>query len=324
MSAGNLREILNTAAKQLRDLSTARRDTELLLMRVVGQDRAWLLTHPDAALTAEQIEKFEAWVARRARHEPVQYILGETEFYGLTFKVTPDVLIPRPETEHLVEAVLERVRPDTEIRICDVGTGSGAIAVALAHALPRAAVTALDISAAALEVARENALRHGVAGRVRFVESDLLTAVRGETFDVVVSNPPYVRDDEVLEAQVREFEPRVALFAGTTGLEVYRRLVPQAWEALAPGGLMKEPPCDEKNVPRGLKPDTSSADYGTAEAVPLQRNRVVSQAGGGWLLMEIGHGQREALAELLREWGRVEFVVDLQGIPRVAIAQRPS
>jgi release factor glutamine methyltransferase len=187
------------------------------------------------------------------------------------------VLIPRPETEHLVESALERVRHDAAVRICDVGTGSGAIAVALAHALPRAEVTALDISAAALAVARENAERHGVAGRVRFVESDLMSAVRGERFDVVVSNPPYVRKDEVLEAQVRDFEPPGALFAGSTGLEIYERLIPEARAALVEDG---------------------------------------------WLLMEIGHGQREELAHLLRDWDAVEFVADLQGIPRVAIAQR--
>ncbi len=259
-------------------------------MRVVGRDRAWLMTHADAELTAEQVAQFENWIARRARQEPVQYILGETEFYGLTLRVTSAVLIPRPETEHLVEAVLHpseqarrgprvlaRVGRDAAVRICDVGTGSGAIAVALAHALPLARVTAVDLSAAALDVARENAERHGVAERVRLVESDLLHAVRGERFDVVVSNPPYVAEGEVLEAQVREYEPREALFAGATGLEVYRRLIPEAWEVVVPGG---------------------------------------------WLVMEIGHGQREALAELLMGWDGVEFVADLQGIARVAIAQR--
>jgi release factor glutamine methyltransferase len=246
-------------------------------MRVVGRDRAWMMTHADAELTTEQISRFEKWVARRARQEPVQYIVGETEFYGLTLRVTSAVLIPRPETEHLVEAVLARVGRGAAVRICDVGTGSGAIAVALAHALPLARVMAVDLSAAALDVARENAERHGVAERVRLVESDLLHAVRGERFDVVVSNPPYVAEGEVLEAQVREYEPREALFAGPTGMEIYPRLIPEAWEVLAPGG---------------------------------------------WLLMEIGHGQREALAELLMGWDGVEFVADLQGIPRVAIAQR--
>ncbi len=277
MAAQTVRGVLREGAERLRSLPAGQRDAELLLMRLLGADRAWLMTHGDAELTAAQIEQFEIWVARRAEHEPMQYILGETEFYGLTLRVTSDVLIPRPETEHVVEAVLERVGRDAAVRICDVGTGSGAIAIALAHQLRSAQVTAVDISRPALAVAGENAERHGVAGRVRFVESDLLGAVRGERFDVVVSNPPYVRDDEVLEAQVREYEPHAALFAGPTGLEVYRRLIPEAWEALVEGG---------------------------------------------WLVMELGLGQREALADLLEGWGGVNFKDDLQGIPRVAIAQR--
>jgi release factor glutamine methyltransferase len=277
MSTGNLREALNEAAERLGGSAIARRDAELLLMRAAGQDRAWLMTHPDAELTPQQSAQFDSWAERRTQHEPVQYILGETEFYGLTFNVTPDVLIPRPETEHLVEAVLERVPRDAAMRICDVGTGSGCIAVTLAHKLFLAQVTALDLSPAALRIAKANAERHGVAERMRWIESDLLSAVRSETFDVVVSNPPYVRDDEVLEAQVRDYEPHAALFAGASGLEVYERLIPQTRDVLGPGGR---------------------------------------------LLMEIGHGQRDALAELLADWEAVEFKDDLQGIPRVAMAQR--
>jgi len=277
MSAESVRQILGGAAARLGRLTTGRRDAELLLLRAVKRDKAWLLTHADEELTTEQIAQFERWVERRARNEPVQYILGEAEFYGLTLRVTPDVLIPRPETEHVVEAVLSKAGREAAVRICDVGTGSGAIAVALAHELPRAAVTAVDISPTALEIARENAERHRVAGRVRFLESDLLSAVRKERFDVVVSNPPYVREDEVLEAQVRENEPRLALYAGATGLEVVRRLIPEAWEALAPGG---------------------------------------------WLVMEIGQGQREEAGELLAGWNEVNCKDDLQGIARVAIAQR--
>ena len=277
MTARTVREIAERAAQRLQALPTARRDAELLSMRAVGRDRAWLLAHPDAELTPEQSALLDGWVARRARHEPVQYILGETEFYGLTFRVTPHVLIPRPETEHLVEAVLERVARDAAVRICDVGTGSGAIAVALADARPRAEITAVDLAPAALAVAQENAERHGIADRVRFVESDLLSALRGEKFDVVVSNPPYVRDDETLEAQVQEYEPHTALFAGPTGLEVDRRLIPEAHAALVPGG---------------------------------------------WLLLEIGQGQAEAVRELLTAWDDVGFAADLQGIPRVAMARR--
>jgi release factor glutamine methyltransferase len=277
MPAMKVQQIVDGASARLVLLPNGRRDAELLLLRAVGRDQAWLLAHPEAELTAEQAAQFEGWIARRALDEPVQYILGEQEFYGLAFRVTPAVLIPRPETEHLVEAVLARVAQDAAVRICDVGTGSGAIAVALARALPRAQVTGLDIAPAALAVARENASRHAVAERVRFVESDLLGAVRGERFDGVVANPPYVADAEVLEAQVRDYEPHGALFAGATGLEIYRRLIPEAWTALVPGG---------------------------------------------WLLMEIGHGQRDALAGLLTGWHDVSFVADLQGIPRVAVARR--
>lgn len=276
MSERDVGAVVEAAAARLRGSATARRDAELLLMRAAGRDRAWLLTHPEAELTASQVAAFDGWIARRARHEPIQYILGETEFYGLALRVTPDVLIPRPETEHLVEAVMERIASDARVRICDVGTGSGAIAVALAKALQGAEVTALDLSPAALKIAKENAARHGVAGRVQFLESDLLGGVRGEAFDVVVSNPPYVRDDEVLEAQVVEFEPHAALFAGPTGLEIYQRLIPEAREVLVPGG---------------------------------------------WLLMEIGQGQRDPVAELLRGWEGVDFKDDLQGIPRVAMAR---
>ena len=269
--------VLHSGVQRLAELPQGRRDAHLLLLRVLERDAAWLLTHPEAVVGEEQLRLYDAWIARRVQQEPVQYILGEQEFYGLRFRVTRDVLIPRPETEHVVEAVLERVPHDAPVTFCDVGTGSGAIAVALAHALLLAQLTAVDLSPAALVVAKENAERHGVAERVRFVASDLLAAVRGERFDVVVSNPPYVRDDEVLETQVREYEPHGALFAGPTGLEVYRRLIPEARAALV---------------------------------------------DGGWLVLEIGQGQRGAVAELLAGWGGVEFEADLQGIARVAIARR--
>jgi len=268
---------LHSGVRQLAELPQGRRDAQLLLLRVLERDAAWLLTHPEAPLSEAQLRLYDEWIARRARQEPVQYILGEQEFYGLRLQVNGDVLIPRPETEHVVEAVLDRVAQDAPVRLCDVGTGSGAIAIALAHALPLAAVTAVDLSPAALAVARENAARHGVAERVRFVASDLLAAVTGERFDGVVSNPPYVSDDEVLETQVREYEPHSALFAGPTGLEVYRRLIPEARTVLLEGA---------------------------------------------WLVMEIGLGQRDAVAEWLADWDGVAFRADLQGIPRVAIARR--
>jgi release factor glutamine methyltransferase len=260
-------------------LPTGRRDAELLLMHAIRCDLAYLLTHPEMRLTPEQAATYEGWLARRSLHEPIQYITGEQEFFGLKFRVTPDVLIPRPETEHLVEAALARTDHGSRIRIADVGTGSGAIAISLAHSLMKIQVTALDISPAALSLARENALRLGVAERIEFVISDLLGGIGSADFDLIVSNPPYVAEGEWLEPQVSAFEPRSALYAGPEGLEIYRRLIPQAQAALRPGG---------------------------------------------WLLMEIGHNQRDALADMLRVWENVSFVDDLRGIPRVACAQKPS
>lgn len=257
----------------------AARDAALLLIHAVGVTRAAMIAEPERALTAEQARAYEALIARRLKNEPIQYITGEQEFYGLALRVTPAVLIPRPETEHLVEAVLAEMDVRERVRVLDVGTGSGAIAIALASRLPRAEIVGVDISRAALEVARENAARHGVSGRVRLVESDLLGGLAGEGFDAIVANLPYVAEGERegLHPQVREWEPSQALFAGVDGMDVYRRLVPQAWAALRRGGL---------------------------------------------LAMEIGQGQREAIAELLAGWGEVRFVEDLRGIARVVVARR--
>jgi release factor glutamine methyltransferase len=226
---------------RLQHLPTARRDAELLLLRVTDRDRAFLLTHPNAELNPEQQATYEQWLTRRAKHEPIQYIIGEQEFYGLTLRVTPDVLIPRPETEHLVEALLQRVPLNTPIRVADVGTGSGAIAIALAHKLPNAIISALDNSASALAVAQQNAESHNLTARIRFLESDLLNAVADEKFDAIVSNPPYVPEAEILEEQVRKFEPHTALYAGPAGLDIYKRLIPEARQLLKPQGwLMME------------------------------------------------------------------------------------
>ena len=216
----------------------AARDAQLLLMHVLGITRASLLANPQRELTREEKTRFNALIAERATGKPIQYITGTQEFLGLVFAVNQDVLIPRPETEHLVEAVIARLPKDRAIKIADVGTGSGAIAVALATALPLAQVTALDISNAALDIAARNAATHGVETRVKFAQSDLLDACAGEAFDAIVSNPPYIAESEVLEKQVREFEPSFALFAGATGYEVYERLIPQAWNSLHAGGLL--------------------------------------------------------------------------------------
>jgi release factor glutamine methyltransferase len=214
---------------------------ELILAHVLGCDRTSLLTHPERLLSAQQAELFEILLKRRLASEPVQYLTGEQEFFGLLFAVSPAVLIPRPETEHLVEAVLERLDRDATPRIVDIGTGSGAIAVAIAHARPRSQVMAVDISLAALEVARRNAERHGVIDRVTLRQSDLLAEAGSAEFDVVVSNPPYIANGEKLEPQVAHYEPRSALYAGPTGLEIYERLIPQAIQVLKPHGwLMME------------------------------------------------------------------------------------
>ena len=232
-------EALQAARDRLAAASqTPRRDAEVLLAHVLCADQTALLTHPERVLTAAESAQYEAFLVRRAASEPMQYITGVQEFYGLPFAVSPHVLIPRPETEHLVEAVLKRVSPQSQARILDVGTGSGAIAVSLAHALPRAQVTAIDLSSKALEVARRNAETHGVSERITWVQSDLLAAVTSLQFDVVVSNPPYIADREVLEPQVANYEPHTALYAGPTGLEAYVRLIPQARKVLKPNGWL--------------------------------------------------------------------------------------
>jgi release factor glutamine methyltransferase len=260
---------------------SSRADAMLLLRHVMHLSAAQLHVEWERQLTQEQTQQYNALLRRRQLGEPLQYILGAQEFFGLHFRVTPAVLIPRPETEHLVEAAITRLRDSEEPRILDAGTGSGAIAVALAHNLPTAHITAVDISAQALEVAEQNAKQNGVAERIRFVASDLLAAVGMEKFHAIVSNPPYIATGErkKLPVEVRDHEPEQALFAGKSGLEIIQRLV-----AAAPAALV----------------------------------------AGGWLFMEIGYNQRDAVAGLLRDWRAVEFVADLQGIPRVAIGQRPD
>jgi release factor glutamine methyltransferase len=241
-----LREALTVAAAQLANdehlRATATRDAELLLLHILQIPRTTLIAHPGRELSATQRTAYEDSIARRLHHEPVQYITGQQEFYGLTLKVAPAVLIPRPETEHLVEAVLKLLPADQPLKIADIGTGSGAIAIALAIHLPQATITALDVSAEALAIATANAREHKVADRISFLQSDLLSALdRGaEAFDAIVSNPPYVAetDRDTLHPQVRDHEPATALFAGETGLDIYRRLIPQAHTALKPNGLL--------------------------------------------------------------------------------------
>ena len=260
----------------------ARRDAEALLLYLMRCERAALLVRWKEVLNAEEAASYVALIERRLAGEPIQYITGETEFYGLPFRVTGDVLIPRPETEHLVEKVLELANHFQSPRIVDVGAGSGAIAVALACNLPQAAITAIDLSSPTLAIARQNAERNDVSGRIRFLRGDLLAPVKEEQFEIVVSNPPYVpiSNRASLAVEVREFEPALALFAGGDGLDIFRRLIPAAFAALTPGGFVA---------------------------------------------LEIGFGQAQAIARLLMDSGYegIEFVPDLQDIPRVASARRP-
>ena len=216
----------------------AQADAELLLLHMLGKNKSWLMAHLDEELAEYNAARYIELIERRYKGEPIQYITGETEFYGLPFRVTPDVLIPRPDTEHLVDKVIELAPIFSKPGIVDVGTGSGAIAIALAHKLPHAQIAATDISERALAVARENAKRNGVI--IRFLPGDLLAPVAGERFEIVVSNPPYVssRDRATLSVEVREHEPSLALFAGDDGLDVYRRLIPAAFDALPPGGFV--------------------------------------------------------------------------------------
>ena len=227
-----------------------RLNAELLLMFTLNCDRAYLHAHPERELTAAEQSRYQAALAERVRGVPAQYIAGHQEFWGMDLIVTPAVLIPRPETEHAIETVLALASPSVgrallpanspHLRIADVGTGSGCIALALAKELPQAEIHATDISPAALEVARANAARHQLESRIHFHETDLLTGLPPETFDFIVSNPPYVGESEEDQVQldVRKFEPRNAVFAGPTGLEVIARLIPQAHAALRPGGWL--------------------------------------------------------------------------------------
>jgi release factor glutamine methyltransferase len=260
---------------------------ELLLMHALGRDRTWMYANPESALDEATAASFFQLIARRAAGAPTQYLTGKQEFWGLEFEVTPAVLIPRPETEHLVEVALERLgaeRVSVPLRVADIGTGSGCIAIALARELPRAEIFGTDISAQALAVARRNAEKHGVTARVRFVECNLLDGVPTDagTFDLIVSNPPYVAREEAaqLPREVREHEPHEALFAGPGGAEIYAPLVAQAAKRLRSGGL---------------------------------------------LVVEIGYGALERVRPLLGDsntWTDVRVTSDLAGIPRVISAER--
>jgi release factor glutamine methyltransferase len=215
-------------------------NAELLLRFTLGCDRAYLFAHPERELTPDELSRYDDALAKRAAGTPAQYITGHQEFWGMDFIVSPAVLIPRPETEHVIETVLPLARAMAKPRIVDVGTGSGCIALALAKELPNAEIHATDVSESALEIARANAARLRLEERVQFHQTDLLAGLPDQSFDFVVSNPPYVGESEADEVQleVRKFEPRQAVFAGATGMEVISQLIPEARRVLKPGGWL--------------------------------------------------------------------------------------
>ena len=279
-------------------------NAELLLMFTLSCDRAYLYAHPERELSGDETTRYDAALGERSRGVPAQYITGHQEFWGMDLIVTPAVLIPRPETEHVIEAVLRivGVRPqdsasqftgsgvphlnpesqglNTAIRIVDVGTGSGCIALALAKDLPNAEIHGTDVSAAALEVARANAARHQLERRIHFHQVNLLEGL-ASGFDIVVSNPPYVGESEMdqVQLEVKKFEPRSAVFAGPTGVEVIEHLIPQAHSHLRPGG---------------------------------------------WIVLEISNTVVDETKQLLQNWSEVTIIPDLQAIPRVAVARKPQ
>lgn len=234
-----LQSLLRQARLRLEPVSeTAVLDAQVLLAHLLNRSRAWVLAHPEASLQPAEERRFEAYVARLEQGEPLPYVLGEWEFYNLIFRVTPAVLIPRPETELLVGRALEWLRSHPGRRTAaDVGTGSGCIAISLAVNVPDLQLTAADVSPEALQVAQQNVERHGVAGRVALVEADLLPA-EPSSFDLICANLPYIPASTLQSLPVARWEPHLALYGGTDGLDVLRRLLRLAPERLAPGGLL--------------------------------------------------------------------------------------
>jgi release factor glutamine methyltransferase len=258
-------------------------------MFTLNCDRAHLFAHRERELTPEEQTRYDEALTQRAKGVPAQYITGHQEFWGLDLIVSPAVLIPRPETEHLIETIVPLARPLKRPIIADVGTGSGAIALALAKELPHAEIHATDISPAALEIAEANAARlqfefrttnAHAQRRIHFHDTDLLNGLPAQSFDFVASNPPYVglSEEDTVQLEVRKFEPRSAVFAGTTGLEIIEKLIPAAKEKLKPGG---------------------------------------------YLVMEISGTIAQGVRALLHGWDDITLTNDLQGIPRVALARKP-
>lgn len=319
----DIRTAMKQGLAQLRDaqVPSYTLSAELLLLHVLSRDRTWMYSHPEEEISVANAERYSALIRRRAAGEPTQHLTGKQEFWGLEFEVTPDVLIPRPETEHVIEVALDRLAlrelragrrqktDGTGLVIADIGTGSGCIAIALAKELPAAAFVAADISSAALGVARRNAARHNIASRIQFLECHLLnglsclaarpaaqhlgsssknrehespvTSPQSPSFDLIVSNPPYIgrREAAKLMREVREHEPEIALYGGEEGYELYGCLIAEAATHLKPGGI---------------------------------------------LVLELGHNSLPAVQPLLdsSKWTKVGVTNDLAGIRRVLAAEK--
>ncbi len=239
-TAMTIQQALATAVAQLTDQpELARLDAELLLAHVLHKSRTWLHTWPESELSAEQMQQYRQLIARRARGEPIAHLLGRQDFWSLSLQVTPDTLIPRPETERLVELALERIPAEATWQIADLGTGTGAIALALARERPHCRILATDRTAATLAVARNNADRHGLSN-VAFCQGHWFEALPADTaFDMIVSNPPYIKetDPHLQQGDVR-FEPPTALQAGQSGLDDLQHLIREALPHLKPGGWL--------------------------------------------------------------------------------------
>ena len=252
------------------------REASLLLRYVLKCDAAFVYAHPDHRLNAMESILFKAVINRRAAHEPYQYIVGKQEFFGLEFEVTSDVLIPRPETEILVENAIDEYKKKGPFCFCDIGIGSGCIAISMLANLAKATAVGVDASDAAIDVAAHNARTLGVADRLDLVQGNVFDAVDGQTFDLIVSNPPYVPEADLgsLQPEVKSFEPRIALTGGEDGLNIVRKLIVDSAKHLNPRGL---------------------------------------------LYIEIGWNQSEQVREVFADalWKSVEFLPDLQGIPRI-------
>lgn len=267
---------------QQKGIDSPRLTAEVLLAHALGKDRMYLYVHFDQPLYQEERDRFKTLIRQRVEGVPTQYLTGRQEFWSLDFRIAPGVLIPRPETEHLVEAALHASSQFVQPSLVDIGTGSGILAISLQKELPDARIFASDISATALDIARENAerlLEHDHA--IQFFQGDLFEPFDGMTFDLIVSNPPYIAADdfETLAPEVREHEPKIALYAGEDGLDVYRRLIADAQDYLA---------------------------------------------SPGYILVEIGYGQQEAVVAMFEQHGFTvqDVIKDYAGIDRVVTAGR--